>query len=136
MAAGDDGRIFAIQAVVIDRPHPQRPAPSFPCRDCEPGVSHKMRRAIDVDAGEPASIKSISNLRQSAVDRNVMRNLDGGLGLESISAAGTLELECSVIGYIHLLVRAIDPKQVCASVETPGAVRQTNLVKVGGGDSG
>jgi len=73
-----------------------------------------MRRAVHIDSRKRAPIESVRDFRQSAVQCQLMCDLDGRLGFKTVGAARTLELERAVVGDVDLLVRAIDPEQVGA----------------------
>src|SRR5262245_16150924 len=50
VAAGDDGGIFAVEAIVIDGAHPERSTPSSPVGEREARVGDEMRRTVDINA--------------------------------------------------------------------------------------
>src|SRR5690242_18997888 len=111
---GRDGRVIAIQAIVVDRAHAKRSAPSVPGGKRHGGIGNEMRRAIYVHAMVASLIKSIRNFGYAATERQMPRQIDRCLHFVSISAAGTLKFEASIIRNVYELVRVVYQENVSA----------------------
>ena len=56
----NNGRIIAIEPVVVDRAHAQRSAPAAPGRQRQAGIGNKVRRAVHINAMVAALEEGVS----------------------------------------------------------------------------
>src|SRR5712692_3306210 len=69
----NNGRVLANQPVMVDRPHFDQPVPTMPRCEDQPGVRHKVRRAVHINTVIASSIKGVADFRQSAIQRKMTR---------------------------------------------------------------
>src|SRR5690349_12983449 len=70
-SGGDDGRILAIQAIVVDCAHAERAAPAVIAGEDQTRVGDEMRSAIDVNAMIAAAKEGIGNFGETTVEREM-----------------------------------------------------------------
>src|SRR4051794_26426016 len=111
--------IVPVEAIMIDRAHPERAAEPMPTGQRDSGVRNKMRRAVHVHPVIATPEERIRDLRQPGSYRKAVRQFDRRLGFVAVGAARALELETTVIGDIDLLVRMVDQERVRAQGYPP-----------------
>ena len=88
-----------------------------PLQPCQPasvsaGIGDEVRSAIDIDPMVAAAEESVADLGEAAVEREMVRELDGSLGFVAVCAAGAFEFEAAIVGDVDLLVRMIDQERI------------------------
>src|SRR5262245_34211070 len=102
----------------------------MPPGECDSSVCHGMRRAADIHTRIREPIERIGHLRETTVQRNNASDANGRLSFIAVRPTGALQLECSIIRNVNLLVRAIDKEQVGRERNTTKLIRASKLIKV------